>query len=317
MAYVAPTTRSTGYVVPASTWNSDVVDNVIALKALIDAITTGWKYPCDGRLTLTTGTPVTTADVTAATTLYWAPYRGNQLALYSGSAWVMFSQAQLSIAVPATTNQMYDVFIDYNSGTPALSLTAWTNDTTRATALTTQDGVLVLTGSTGKRFVGCMRTTGVSGQTEVSAAKCLVANYYHQLPRTLWKGNTGNYAYTTATWREANGGSNRVEFIVPFAEYAVSLRALSTPSNGTSAVSMATAIGLDTTTAPTANSANSVSGVGAAYTAALASFLDVTPAVGYHYAARLEYSDASGTTTWYDSAKITGQQSGIGGVTLG
>jgi hypothetical protein len=39
MAYVAPTTRADGYVVTATVWNSDVVDNPIALKALIDALT--------------------------------------------------------------------------------------------------------------------------------------------------------------------------------------------------------------------------------------------------------------------------------------
>lgn len=33
MAYVAPTTRADGYVVPAATWNQDVVDNPIALRA--------------------------------------------------------------------------------------------------------------------------------------------------------------------------------------------------------------------------------------------------------------------------------------------
>lgn len=32
MAYVAPTTRSDGYVVDASQWNQDVVNNVIALR---------------------------------------------------------------------------------------------------------------------------------------------------------------------------------------------------------------------------------------------------------------------------------------------
>src|SRR6185436_9706895 len=40
---------------------------------------------CDGRLTLTSGTPVTTGDVTAATTLYFTPNGGNQIALYTGS----------------------------------------------------------------------------------------------------------------------------------------------------------------------------------------------------------------------------------------
>lgn len=33
MAYVAPTTRADGYVVPASEWNKNAVDNPIAINA--------------------------------------------------------------------------------------------------------------------------------------------------------------------------------------------------------------------------------------------------------------------------------------------
>lgn len=50
MAYVAPTTRADGYVVPASVWNSDVVNNVIALKALIDG---GGAVPAEQTTTAT------------------------------------------------------------------------------------------------------------------------------------------------------------------------------------------------------------------------------------------------------------------------
>jgi len=110
---------------------------------------------------------VTTSDVTAATTVYWALHNGEQIALFDGTdTWVVSEVAELSIAVPATTSTMYDLFVDYNAGTPQLQATAWSNDTTRATALTTQDGILVQTGNTDWRYVGCFRTTGSSGQTE-------------------------------------------------------------------------------------------------------------------------------------------------------
>jgi hypothetical protein len=70
----------------------------------------------DFRLTLTTGVPVTTTDVTAATTLFCTPYRGNRIALFdaAGNSTVRTS-AEFSIAVPATTSQMYDVFAFANS----------------------------------------------------------------------------------------------------------------------------------------------------------------------------------------------------------
>jgi hypothetical protein len=180
--------------------------------------------------------------------LYFALYRGNQIALYSGSAWVLSAIAELSIAVPATTSQMYDVFVDYNSGTPALALTAWTNDTTRATALTKQDGIYVLTGTLGKRYVGSFRTTGVSGQTEDSAAKRYVWNYYNRVRTNVAKlESTDSWNYTSTTIRQANGSAaNQVDIVVGVQESTLDLALLGIASNPTGNVSVG--IGEDTTT---------------------------------------------------------------------
>lgn len=275
---------------------------------------------CCGRLSLTSGTPVTTADVSAATTLYWALYDGNQIALYSGTEWVLFALSELTIAVPASTNQMYDVFVNYNSGVPALALTAWTNDTTRATALTKQDGVLVKTGSTTHRFVGCIRTTGVSGQTEDSVLKRFVSNYYHAKPRTLRANDgTNSWNYTLATWRQANGAAaNKVEFIIPVAEMPINLRVHSLAINSGGANPVHSAVGLDSITAPHANNVGiGIYTSGTQYLPVIAT-LKVYPAVGYHYGAWLEYSNAAGTTTWLgDNGDATLWQTGIEGEVLG
>lgn len=313
MAYVAPTSRSDGYVVDATEWNKNTVDNPIALKALIDALpSTVDNSPCEGRLTLTTGVPVTTADVTAAGTLYWAPYKGNRIALYSGSAWVTFAQAQLSIAVPAAANQVYDVFVDYNSGTPALSLTAWTNDTTRATALTTQDGVLVLSGSTGKRYVGTVRTVTAS-QLNDSVLLRHVWNYYHRLPRTLTRAeSTVSWAYTTATIRQANNSTaNQVSVVVGVAEVPIDVSVQVAVTNTNASITRTVGIGEDTTSAFTI--AQFAQG-GAGEYDQLGVRLVKFPAIGYHYYSWNEYSVATGTTTWQaNSALPTGTASGLTG----
>lgn len=162
----------------------------------------------NGRLTLTTGTPVTTADVTAATTLYFTPFNGNLVSLYDGTRWVVYTFTERSIAIPASTNTNYDVYLYDNSGTLTLELTAWTNDSTRATALTTQDAIYVKTGATGRRYLGSVRTTGTSGQTEDSTDRRFVWNYYNRVDRILIAQETTNsWTYTTDTWREANGGA--------------------------------------------------------------------------------------------------------------
>ena len=251
-----------------------------------------------GRLTLTTALPVTTADVTAATTLYYALYKGNRIALYTGSAWQLFTIAELSIAVPATTAQMYDVFVDYNAGTPALSVTAWTNDTTRATALTTQNGVLVLTGSTGKRYVGSFRTTGVSGQTEDSLAKRYVWNYYNRVQRRLHREETtASWAYTTATVRQANGATaNQVEAVVGVSEDPIQVSLIVAVDNTTPA-NVYAGIGLGSTTSFAVGSFIQSTSI-----MLLTTTYRAMPAVGYQYYSWNEYSTASGTTTWRTGA---------------
>ena len=59
-------------------------------------------FPVGGRLTLTSNTPVLTGDVTAATTIYFTPFNGNRISLYTGSFWKSYSFSEISIAVPST-----------------------------------------------------------------------------------------------------------------------------------------------------------------------------------------------------------------------
>ena len=181
----------------------------IGYSTAADAMTVGaLPLMMGGRLTLTTGTPITTADVTAAGTLYWTPHgpAGGFVTLYDGSKWHPMLLSELSIAGSAgytTGNKMYDVFIDYNGGTPALATLAWTDDTTRATALTYQDGRYCLTGSLDWNYVGSIRTL-TAEETEDSYANRLVWNMYNRTPRELRLTDTGS-AFTlaagTAQWR--------------------------------------------------------------------------------------------------------------------
>lgn len=214
----------------------------------------GWTLSprdfCEFRLTLTSGAAVTTADVTAATTVYWTPYKGNRVALYDGTNWQIRKSAELSFSVPATTSTMYDVFVYDNSGTPALETLAWTNDTTRATALTLQDGVLVKSGAVTRRYIGSFRTTTVSGKTEDSRAKRYVWNYYNRCARAMFvSDSTDNWSYAVAnTFRQANANAaNQLDMVVGVDEDAVkaSVRIGCVPGG---VINVFIAIGLDSTT---------------------------------------------------------------------
>lgn len=272
---------------------------------------------CDGRLTLATGTPVTTTDQTAKTTLYFTPYGGGLIGLYNGAAWLNRPLSEISIAVPATTNQMYDVFCYDNAGTPTLELLAWTNDTTRATALTTQDGVLVKTGAVTRRYLGSFRTTGSSGQTEDSLAKRYVWNYYNRVARPMSVLEaTASWTYTTNTVRQANAaGGNQLDFVLGVAEDTVRATVSASARSAASTVDVNVGIGLDST--------SSISAVclvveattpGGGIRVSLHAHFEGFPGVGRHYLAWLERSDATGTTTWWGVSAANLQSGIVGGV---
>jgi len=264
--------------------------------------------PC-GRLTLTSAVPVTTSDVTAATTLYYVPYGGCTTAtVYDGvNKWYEMNLSQLQIAVPAVANQMYDAWLIDNGSAPnaALELTAWTNDTTRATALTTQDGVYVKTGAATRLYLGSFRTTAAAGQTEDSVTKRYVWNYYNRVPRTLLRTETtASWNYNTATWRQANNSTaNQVDLVVGVQEVLLylSLRVDVTDVTAPGSTSQAFAgIGEDSTTAFVVGMTGTFQAATNAVQSTLISpEISKYPAIGRHIYAWIERGDGSGNTvTW-------------------
>ncbi len=278
-------------------------------------------YACNGRLTLVSGDPVPRTDQTAKATLYFTPYAGNRIALYSGAAWSTLTFAELSLSIAgyaADTN--FDVFAYNNAGALALETVAWTNATTRATALVLQDGVYVKSGATTRRYLGTFRTTGTIGQTEDSLAKRFVWNRYNRARRPLCvRDLTSTWTYTTATWRQANGSSaNQLAVLVGLAEAELEAQVIAHAKNATTGVFVKAGIGEDSSSAPATNSlvGDNMTSLAAADVFVAASYR-THPSVGYHYYAWLEISAAAGTTYWmgrYDtSGGGTYTQSGITG----
>jgi hypothetical protein len=277
----------------------------------------GFAQVCQGRLTLTTGTPVTSADVTGATNIFFAPYGGNRIALYTSSAWKLYTFTELTLALGTLTNDLpYDVFVHDSSGTLTLTAVAWSSKTVRATALTTQDGVLVKTGSTDRRYLGTFHTTATT-TTEDSLAKRLLWNYYNRVRRPMRVlETTDSWTYTTATLRQANGAAaNQLAIVVGVAEVGIEVRVVAINSNSGANVLTTTSIGEDSTSATIAGAlAGTTYSQGAGQPLSLQAGLTKHPAIGYHFYAWLEYSGASGTTTWYGDNGGTGLfQSGIMG----
>lgn len=111
----------------------------------------------NGRLTTVTARPVLGYGDNSSDTIYYTPYLDNKIWLYNttGSRWELFKFSEVSLALGTVTAKLpYDIYVYNNSGTITLEKVAWTNATTRATAVTTQNNVWVKTGSADKRYIG-------------------------------------------------------------------------------------------------------------------------------------------------------------------
>lgn len=261
-----------------------------------------------GRLTLTSTLAVTTADVTGAVSVFFTPYGGNRVALYTSSLWQLYTFTELTLAVGTLTNDLpYDVFLYDNSGTLTLESVAWTNKTTRATALTTQDGVYVKTGSTNKKYLGTFHTTSTT-TTEDSATKRLLWNYYNRVARQLMRQETSaSWAYTTATTRQANGNTaNQLAIVQGVIESPLEITLVTSSANTNTGVLTQVGIGEDSTTSYATGSApGSFTTAVANGQTSLVATVRRYPSAGYHFYSWNEFSSAVGATTWFGTVNGT------------
>ena len=176
----------------------------------------------DGRLSLSSNTPVMLSSVFSATTIYYTPYKGNKISLYNGSTWEIFTFIEPSLSlVGLTADTLYDAFAYDNVGTVTLEALAWANSdagvSTRTTALAYQDGILVKSDDATRKYLGTFRTT-IEGETEFSfggrsengtEAKLYVWNYYNRINFSSYvASSSSSWSYAsinplTAPWRKA------------------------------------------------------------------------------------------------------------------
>lgn len=335
-----------------------------------------------GRLTLTSGVPLTTSDVTAATVLCFTPSEGDTIVLWNGSSWVptqfteksvkltdaqsgathtnttidgLTDTSQLvvgmqvtginvaantvinSIASPtsvivnnATTgsatntmtfklppSQMYDVWGYLSSGALKLELLAWTNDTTRATALAVQNGVDVKTGDATRRLLGSIRMTTVAGQAEDSLLRRYLSNRYNAEPRPMLVQDpaaTWATPAASATLRQANANTaNLLDYICCVSRPVAAEVFAQYSSSTTGAVAVIVGVGVDSITVSSAQAypqSSSIDTNGHTVTAAYYGY----PGVGRHTLAWLEKGGGSATQTWYGTSAGGYQSAMLGGV---
>jgi hypothetical protein len=256
--------------------------------------------PC-GRLTLTTAVPVTTADVTGATTIFYTPYVGNTIPLWDGTRWALTIFTEVSLALGTLTSGLpYDVFGFLNAGALNTELLAWTNTTTRATAITFQDGMLCKSGDHTRLWLGTFYTTATT-TTEDSVTKRYVWNMYNQVQRQLKKSDNTSHTYGSATTRQWNNtAADKVELVLGNAFTATinfwGNHQYSAAGNANSG------IGVDSTTvSETADLGTYFGGLTVVSASAINS---VALVAGYHYIAMLEQAGGA-TNQLFNSALLS------------
>ncbi len=188
-------------VVPGTLHNSAAWELIRSTK--IPAI-------ANGRLTLASGVPVPESDITSADTLYFTPYRGNEIGLYVCGEWEVFSFSELSLSLSGLTNELpYDIFLSADSNGLSLTAAAWGSVSARLTALMYQDGVRVSSADPQKRFLGTICKNS-SGNGEDSLTGRLVWNEYNRTQRPMkarLTGGSGSGSYSASKWMPYYNGT--------------------------------------------------------------------------------------------------------------
>ncbi len=269
---------------------------------------------CGGRLTTLTGSPYPETNRTSQSTIYFTPCAGNRITLYTSSVWKLFTFSELSLALSGlTTGKNYDIFIYNNSGTAALELgAAWTSDTVRSTALTTQDGVWVKSGDATRRYIGTFRATSATTTADADSNR-LLWNLCNRTKRSLLVLDaTDTWTYAASPWRQTRAtGTNMFGIVIGINDSMLGVRALLQSGSATGMPWVSTGIGIDSTTASSALLMGGTSNANLS-TQLWADYLGY-PGEGYHAINWLETTDASATVTFYGDNGTTFIGSGMMG----
>jgi hypothetical protein len=113
------------------------------------ATTAGGGIPTSGRLTLSSGIPVTQNDVIGATNIYFTPYNGNQKQLWDGSAWTSYTFTETTLALGVLVSATnYDIYAYQSASVLTLDTPlAWRNSGQAITGATTATPIVITTGS--------------------------------------------------------------------------------------------------------------------------------------------------------------------------
>ena len=151
-----------------------------------------------GRLTPSSSDPDINTEGSPSSSIYFLPYKGNQISLYDGTSWVPHTFTTQSLALSGV-DVVHDIFAYLNGSNVELDSTTWIDWQNRSTGLIRQDGVLVKAGNPEQKYLGTVMTNA-SQVLQYDESRKLVWNYYNQTPKDLarqFSGGTHSYSSTT------------------------------------------------------------------------------------------------------------------------
>lgn len=295
---------------------------------------TAFNVTPQGYLTLASdpNNPILTADVTAATAVYYTPYTGNQIPVYNGASFVVLTFTQLTLTLTSTQSlsTLYDCFVFSNSGVLTLVVgPAWSNSaggtSARGTgASTTQlqrlnglwvnavqiSGVNNTTTYTipanQATYVGSILVDTTAGQVSCyrtwgQSRKWGVWNAYNRVPIYLQAGDsTSSWTYASGTIRPSNGNtSNSITVFAGLPEESYSIQFNQELSESGQTITGTMGIGWNSTTTYSGTQGQLSISIATAVTvgANVPAYLLEAPALGVNVATSLE-NTANGTTSF-------------------
>lgn len=297
---------------PFTTVVDDVTDNLATYhNELVNALTLIEYIGAvpGGRLSLASGTPVPTTDLTGVTSVYYSPFNHDRINLWTGAAWQSYTFTEQTLALGTVTSGLpYDVFGYLSSGTLTLEKLAWTNGTARATNVTIQDGRYCKSGDKTRLYLGSFYTSGTT-TTEDSVAKRYLFNNYNRVSRKMKVVDTTNsWTSTDASWHSWNSSTaNRLQLMIGIDNEMLEIEFSGLGLNS-AGFSFGFGIGLDSTSA---NSADTFVAGGSTLIVAGRGSYKGYASVGFHYFQALEFASSSGTTTFYGDANVSYLQAGL------
>lgn len=308
--------------------NSELAALSTSISTIASAVQNIVSIP-QGYLTLTSGKPVVTSDVTAGTSVYYTPFIGNLVPIYDGSQFntEAFSELTLTLNSNHVANAIYDLFLFKDNGVIILGTgPAWNTATagsgargsgagtteltrsigglhTNANSMTARNGATTYTVAANRgTYVGSLHMDGTNGQVSCTVTygrnrKRGLWNAYSRRRLLLKAGDpTSTYTYGTNTYRPSgNSSDNKATVFCGLAEEVVTakfLQQVNTDANTSTTIG----IGWNSTTAASGLAVTYLFSASTGTIVYHAEYAHTVPFIGINDVQCLE--KAAGTTTF-------------------